>query len=163
MKRSLCLLIFLLLTVAADAGAVEFGFNVYGLSYHPARRDYYGRPFNEVNPGLGINVILHEGRHAILFSEGGSYDDSFHQHARYLSLGYKYKLLPFFSAGMNVGYYHSRSVNYNRPVLAPVPMASLRIKFVSANVVYMPSYWGLNWFPAWGGYLTFYFFNTKND
>lgn len=140
--------------LVSGASAAELGFNLYGVSYHLDRRDWFGRPFNELNPGLGLNLIVHQSRRSIWFVEGGSFEDSFRQHARYLSVGYRYRLRSFLSVGMHLGYYHSRSVNYNRPVLAPVPMLSLRYRPVSLNVVYVPSYWGLNWFPAWGAYLT---------
>jgi hypothetical protein len=35
-------------------------------------------------------------------------------------------------------------------------MLTFRHKFVSANLIHIPSYGGINWYPSYGAYLTFH-------
>lgn len=153
--------IFALILVPARSEAVELGINVYGLSYHPDRTDILGHPFNEYNPGLGLNLVVADHPKTIAFVEGGLFIDSFEQEAKYISFGYQYKITRFLRLGINTGLYQTRSVNYGNAIIAPVPMASLHLGITTFNFIYFPSFGGINWYDSIGAYATFHIFKTE--
>jgi hypothetical protein len=154
-------LISALVLAPAGSSALELGINIYGASYHPDRTDALGNPFNEYNPGLGLNLIVSERAKTVAFFEGGLFIDSFEQEAKYISFGYQYKFFEFLRLGINTGLYHTRSVNYGNPVIAPVPALSLHFDVTTLNFIYFPSFGGLNWYDSIGAYATFHIFRTN--
>ena len=142
-----------ILAVSADA-APDFGVNVYGFSYHLDRTDINGKPFNEQNVGMGFRAILRDTKKGVTFIEGGWFEDSFDHGARYLSAAYQIKITEGILLGMNIGFYDAPSVVGQ--IIAPIPTLTLRYHAVALNIIHMPGFSGLNPYPSFGGYMTFY-------
>ena len=134
--------------------APEFGVNLYGFSYHIDRKDINGHDFNETNSGIGFRATIQETKRSTSFVEVGYFQDSFDHGARYVSVAYQFKLTQGIHLGLNLGYYDAPSVLGQ--VIAPIPTLTFRYRFVALNLVHMPGFSGLNPYPSFGGYMTFF-------
>ncbi len=151
-----CLVIAILVGAVGSASAADWGINFYGFSRHIDRTDARGIPFNELNPGIGVRYAFESAKTYRLFVEAAVYEDSFEETARYLALGLRYKLPGPVEVGLLLGIYRSRWVNYDSITLVPAPTVGIRFGRFELNAIYLPSYGGLNRFPALGFYGTIY-------
>jgi hypothetical protein len=155
--RILWIFIFALLLGASSAHSMVFGLNLYGLSYHPDRKDSEGNKLNGLNPGVGIQWIIRETRRGILDMNNGFYKDSRNNAAEYVSVGYKFKVIESLSFGPALFVYHSSEYNGGRPILAPLPVISFRYKQISWNALYAPRFKATNRNSVFAFYATVYF------
>jgi len=142
------------LFLAPSVTAGEVGINLFGLSYHLDRRDEQGRRFNEINYGIGANYTFYKNHRSHYYLEGGIYDDSFRKTARYITVGYDYRLFAQLYCGLLVGLIDSRSLSSSGSIVAAVPLLRYRWSHVSFNVVHLPKFPGINEYPAFATYLT---------
>jgi hypothetical protein len=141
--------------VVSTAG--EIGINIYGLSYHPDRRDSAGKSFNELNVGIGLNYALYETHRSIFPIEGGIFKNSGGDVAKYIGAGYLFKFGRGISAGGEAVYFDSKTYNNGHPAFGIVPMVSYRYKPLSFTVMYLPKYKNINQNAAFGLYGTVHF------
>jgi hypothetical protein len=115
-----------------------------------------GTRFNELNTGAGVKYGFVEKRWVGVSVEAGAYDDSLGHLAMYGALSVKLRITRSFGAGVLVGPFQSESTNGGEVLLALVPAMSVRLGPVEANLTYLPAFRGVNDYPAFGAYLTFY-------
>lgn len=147
--------------------ANSFGVNVYGLSYHVNNRrgaepfTTDGR-FNEVNQGFGFRASFGTDSAATtLFVEGGAFDDTFQNLAKYLSVGFQVRLIYQLRAGINAAVYTTQSIKDGDPFFAPVPIVSYTVSMVTFNFVYFPKYEPRNPWHTIGAYATIHLFKGE--
>jgi hypothetical protein len=155
------LLLVCLVSFPTTLFAGEIGINIYGISYHPERRDSNGRKFDELNPGVGINYIALEKSKSIFQVNAGIFKNSGGEAAQYIGGGYCYKIGKGFSAGGELVYFHSSSYNNGNSTLGIVPMASYRRNSLSFTLLYLPKYKNINRNMAFGFYGTIHLKNWK--
>lgn len=151
------LLIIVLLTIFCTniSYAESFGINIYGLSYHTGDNVYNRDRFNEVNNGFGLRADFGNKNGNAIFMEGGKYNDSFNNEAKYISIGYQIRIWDQLRLGINAAFYNSKSLNSGKTIFAPIPILSYRVWRITANTVYLPKYERYNPFHVFGAYLTF--------
>jgi hypothetical protein len=135
----------ILLAFAPQLEGVELGLNLYGVCKHLNQRQMLYQPkLNESNPGLGLTMNFVHVKHAIVFMEGGFFEDSFKNTATYVSVGYD-----------------SKSIN--GPVLAPIPIITFRYHALAIHAIYLPKYESINPFHTIGAYLTLYVIDASGS
>ena len=149
----------MLLLWCPQGHASSVGINFYGLSYHLNGRTI--NEFNEINQGMGINVTLGSSKDDLIFFEIGSYKDSFKNTARYISVGYILKVVGQLRAGVNTALYNSKSFNYGRSVIFPIPIISYRFPYVTVSGIYLPKYYSVNPYNTLGAYVTIRFWDRN--
>jgi hypothetical protein len=150
------LIVLLLLPCFVQAG--ELGLNVYGASYHLDRDR--ARAFgldNELNPGLGLRY-----KDAWLpqwdwFAEGGAYQDSGRNTAKYAGIGALWKTTWGLRLGGALAVMNSDSYNRGRTFVAPLPVAAFEWRRVTLNAVYFPRASDFNEVAALGFWVTLWF------
>jgi hypothetical protein len=145
----------ILLAFAPQLKGVELGLNLYGVCKHLNQRNMFYQPkLNESNPGLGLTMNFVHVEHAVVFMEGGFFEDSFKNTATYVSLGYKFPLCRYVLIGFHLAMYDSKSIN--GPVLAPIPIITIRYHALAIHAIYLPKYESINPYHIIGAYLTLY-------
>lgn len=157
--RSVFLLCFISLPLLLSAG--EIGINVYGLSYHPNRKDSRGKALNELNPGLGLNYIIYEKPRNIFQFDAGIFKNSGRETAKYIGAAYRYKFGRGFSGGGEFVYFHSSTYNNGDATFGVFPMASYRRNPFSFTLLYLPRYKNINRNTAFGLYGTIHLGKIK--
>jgi hypothetical protein len=156
------------LVFSADSvRANSFGVNIYGLSYHVNDRrgeklfTTEGR-FNEFNNGFGLRASFGtDSAVTTLLVEGGAFDDTFQNLAKYLSVGFQVRVIRQLRAGINAAVYTTQSINYGNPFFAPVPIVSYTVSVVTLNFVYLPKYEPRNPWHTIGAYATIHLFRGE--
>lgn len=154
-----CVLALMLMPVRLSA--VELGVNVYGFSYHLDRRDEFGRKFNERNPGVGVNASFLERHRSTYYLEAGIFEDSYNYGAKYVTVGYDYRLYKGLSIGTLIGFYDSRAVTNEGFALVAVPLLSFRYHAVKLHLVHLPEFPGINPYPSFAFYATVYVWQKR--
>ena len=146
---------FLLFAViAAHVSAYELGLNIHGLSYHPDEQDSNGRPFDSINPGIGLRLVIHESGRHVWLSEGGLYKNSSGSTSKYFGGGYRFKLPANFEIGPSVVLYHSPDQNSGEAFLTPLIVLSWEYKRLQFHAVPVPRYKDVNRNAAVGFFIT---------
>ena len=167
--RATLLAAFMLLLMGSVARADSFGLNIYGLSYHINDRDSVGwlrsgGELNEVNLGIGLRASFGSlDSHTHLFVEGGSYKDSFKNQAKYISLGFQYRVVGQLRLGINAAVYTSRSISKGNPIFAPIPIASFTRSNFTFNLIYIPKFRDYTFWHTLGASLTIDFFHRSKS
>lgn len=141
--------------------ADEIGINIYGLSYHPDRKDSSGRTFNEFNPGVGLNYIALEKSRGIFQLDAAIFKNSGGKATQYIGAGYRYKIGRGFSAGGEFVYFHSSTYNNGDGALGMIPLVAYRRNLFSFNFMYLPKYKNINRNSAFGLYGTIHLRKMK--
>ncbi len=155
LARSSIATVLILLFLASQSRAIELGLNLYGVCKHlNAKKMIYQPMLNETNPGLGMTMnIIHE-KYAIFLLEGGFFEDSFKNTARYFSVGYKFPICRYVSAGFHLAQYSSKSISES--VIGLFPIVSLRYRALAVHGIYLPKYKNINPYHIIAAYLTLY-------
>jgi hypothetical protein len=141
----------------ADDGLLNRNLNlhVYGVSYHTDREGSRRAGLNnELNPGLGLNYILHEDERGIRFVEAGFYQDSGRHVAKLAGVGYQYKLYQQWRLGGALALMQSHTYNHGRAFVAPLPILTYDFGRAKVNALYVPRYGDYNQFAVFGLYLS---------
>ncbi|MBI5417718.1 hypothetical protein HZA55_07205 [Candidatus Poribacteria bacterium] len=147
-----CIINFFLFCFINNVFANEFMFDIYGLSHHYKTKSYINKynnkkNFNELNPGLGLrHVFLDEKKYA-MSALIGFYKDSMENNANYFGFSYKYKITEDFYAGVDLGFFETKS--YDEHVF-PLPTLTYHAENFAVNLIWIPS----NTTPALGLSLT---------
>ncbi len=155
-------LIYLLLLalVPAELKANSFGINLYGLSHH-FREKYQSRVrLNEFNHGFGARASFGSRQSGTFLIEGGSFEDTFEHQAKYLGVGYKFRVLGQLRLGVIGAVYTTKSLN-NGGTLAAIPVVSYTVWRFTLNGVYLPKYESVNPYHILGTYLTIHLFEGQ--
>ncbi len=157
----------LILSSVETSHANSFGVNIYGLSYHANNRrgeklfTTDGR-FNEFNQGFGFRGSFGTDSAATtLFVEGGAFEDTFNNQAKYLSVGFQVRLVDQLRAGINAAVYTTQSIQDGNPFFAPIPILSYTVSVVTLNFVYLPKYQRRNPWHTIGAYATLHLFKGQ--
>ena len=129
--------------------------NIYGLAYHPDREKVKKENLdNQVNPGLGLHYELTNSARGIIFTELGAYYDSGRNWAKFLSLGYQFKLGENWKFGGAVAAMHSNTYNKGVAFVGMFPLITYDFGPVKANLVYFPKVANYNEVAAFGFYIS---------
>ena len=160
MTRNTFVIASILLAFATQAAAVELGLNLYGVCKHLNQRQTLYQPrLNERNPGLGLTLNFVHVKYAVVFMEGGFFKDTFKNTATYVSVGYKFPLCRYVQLGLHLAFYDSKSIN--GPVIAPIPVITLRYHALAIHALYLPKYESINPYHIIAAYLTFYIIDAS--
>jgi hypothetical protein len=133
----------------------EVDLNVYGLAYHPDRETVHRRNLdNQYNPGLGLHYELTNSDLGITFAEAGAYYDSGRNWAKFLALGYQFKLGEHWSLGGAVAAMHSETYNHGVAFVGMFPLLTYDMGPVKLNAVYFPKVANYNDVAAFGLYIS---------
>ena len=155
LARKAVVIALILLAFAPQLEGVELGLNLYGVCKHLNQRQMFYQPkLNESNPGLGLTMNFVHVRHAVVFMEGGFFEDSFKNTATYVSIGYRFPICRYVLIGFHLAIYDSKSIN--GPVLAPIPIITFRYHALAIHAIYLPKYESINPYHIIGAYLTLY-------
>ncbi|TFH65912.1 MAG: hypothetical protein E4G91_00740 [Candidatus Zixiibacteriota bacterium] len=147
--------VLLLLAFAPQLEGVELGLNLYGVCKHlNQHRMSYQPKLNESNPGLGLTINFVHVKYAVVFVEGGFFEDSFKNTATYVSIGYNFPICRYVQLGFHLAIYDSKSINGT--VLAPIPIITFRYHALAIHAIYLPKYESINPYHIIGAYLTLY-------
>jgi hypothetical protein len=136
-----------------DLNALEL--NVYGLAYHPDReRVHHDNLDNQFNPGLGLHYELRNTERGVTFAEAGAYYDSGRSWAKFLSLGYQFKLGENWRIGGALAAMNSRTYNDGVGFVGMFPLVTYDMGPVKLNAVYFPKVANYNEVEAYGFYIT---------
>ncbi len=153
-KQTILLIVILIISTNISQ-AESFGINLYGLSFHSGVEGYNYDRLNEVNKGIGVRADFGKKDGDAIFMEAGKYNDSFENEAKYVSVGYQYRIWKQLRFGINAAFYNTKSTNNGETFFAPIPIMSYRVWRVTVNTVYLPKYQRINPFTIVGAYLTF--------
>ena len=129
--------------------------NVYGLSYHPDRETVHRRNLNnQVNPGLALHVVLDDDARGTTFAEAGAYYDSGSNWAKFMGVGYQFKLGDHWRIGGQVALVDSKTYNRGAAFVGMIPLVTYDLGRVKLNAVYFPKVANYNQVDAFGFYLT---------
>lgn len=129
--------------------------NVYGFAYHPDREKVEREHLdNEFNPGLGLHYEFRDTERGVTFVELGTYFDSGSNWAKFLSLGYQFKLGESGRVGGAVAAVHSSTYNDGVAFVGMFPLVSYAIGPVKLNAVYFPKVANYNEVAAYGFYVS---------
>ena len=129
--------------------------NVYGLAYHPDRETVHRKNLdNQVNPGLALHYELSNSDRGITFAEAGAYYDSGRNWAKFLSLGYQFKLGERWRVGGAVAAMHSLTYNHGVAFIGMVPLVTYDLGRLKLNAVYFPKITNYNEVAAFGFYFS---------
>jgi hypothetical protein len=129
--------------------------NIYGLAYHPDREKVKRENLdNQVNPGLGLHYELTNSERGITFTELGAYYDSGRNWAKFLSLGYQFKLGENWKFGGAVAAMHSNTYNKGVAFVGMFPLVTYDLGPVKLNAVYFPKVANYNEVAAFGFYIS---------
>ena len=129
--------------------------NVYGLAYHPDREKVERENLdNEVNPGLGVHYEFRDSARGVTFAEIGAYYDSGSNWAKFLSLGYQFKVGKNWKIGGAVAAVHSDTYNDGVGFVGMFPLVTYDLGPIKLNAVYFPKVANYNEVAAYGFYVT---------
>ena len=129
--------------------------NIYGLAYHPDREKVEAENLdNEVNPGIGLHYEFRDTERGVTFVELGTYYDSGSNWAKFLSLGYQFKLGKNWKIGGAVAAVHSSTYNDGVTFVGMFPLVTYDLGPVKLNVVYFPKVANYNEVAAYGFYVS---------
>ncbi len=129
--------------------------NVYGLSYHPDRATVHRENLdNQVNPGLALHYQLTESDLGVSWTEAGAYRDSGRNWAKFLGLGYQFKLGERFRIGGALAAMHSETYNHGVAFVGMVPLVTYDVGPFKINAVYFPKLTNYNEVAVLGFYLS---------
>ncbi|HUF19926.1 MAG TPA: hypothetical protein VMP00_04155 [Burkholderiales bacterium] len=136
-----------------DLNALEL--NVYGLAYHPDRETARRLQVdNEINPGLGLHYELTESPRGISFAEAGAYYDCGRNWAKFVGLGYQFKLGGRLRIGGAIAAMHSKTYNGGVGFVAMIPLITYDLGRIKLNAVHLPKFGDHNKVAAWGFYVS---------
>lgn len=159
LRNSLTMILMMTL-LASQLHAGELGLSLYGVCKHlNVRKGFYQPKLNESNPGLGLTVNFVHAKRAVVFFECGFFEDSFKNTATYFSFGYKLPLIHFVQIGLHLALYDSKSIN--GPVIAPIPILTLRYRALAVNAIYLPKYESINPYHTIGAYMTLFIIDAS--
>lgn len=127
----------LILFLAGNCNSAEIGINFYGKSFHFEDSDKYNNSYNENNYGFGVIVNYYQKSNKEFFIEFGTFKDSYKNQSKYMSTGFKYKLLPIIKIGAQIAVYSSISVQGNIPVITPI--ITIYYDRISVNSIFLPT------------------------
>ena len=113
-KNQLLIILVLVLVFCEISHADSFGINIYGLSYHTGNNIRNRIKLNEVNNGIGFRADFGSLKGNSFFIEGGKYNDSFNNDAKYISIAYQFRIWHQLRVGINTALYNTKSVNYGK-------------------------------------------------
>ncbi len=129
--------------------------NVYGLAYHPDREKVKRENLdNEFNPGLGLHYRLRDTKRGTTFTEVGAYYDSGENWAKFLALGYQFKVGENWKIGGAVAAVHSKTYNHGVVFVGMFPLVTYDFGPVKVNAVYFPKVANYNEVAAFGLYVS---------
>ena len=129
--------------------------NVYGLAYHPDREKVERENLdNEVNPGLGLHYAFRDSERGVTFAEIGAYYDSGSNWAKFLSLGYQFKVGKNWKIGGAVAAVHSHTYNDGVGFVGMFPLVTYDLGPLKLNAVYFPKVANYNEVAAYGFYVS---------
>ena len=129
--------------------------HVYGLSHHTDREGIRRRGVdNEVNLGLGLSYEFHNDDDGVAFFEAGFYEDSGRNWAKLVGPGYQFKLGDRWRLGAALLLIDSRTYNFGRVFIAPIPLLTYDLGIVKLNAIYAPRFQQYNNFAVFGFYLS---------
>lgn len=129
------------LLVSRIAGAQSrFGVHVFGVSYHYQSRVYRDasgatRRYEQLNPGLGAEYLLRDGR-VVVSADGGVYRDSKDRGNAFAGPALRFRVGSHLLVGGAIVAMTSRT--YGTPV-APLPLLTARWGHVALNATWIPS------------------------
>jgi hypothetical protein len=133
----------------------KLNLHIFGLAYHPDRQGTRTSHLdNELNLGVGLNRELHNNAAGVTSLEAGVFKDSGRNMAKFAGIGYQFKLGQRWSVGADVLAIQSRTYNFGRSFVAPIPRATYDFGPVTLNAVYIPKFQQFNLFAVFGFYLT---------
>jgi hypothetical protein len=136
-----------------DINALDL--NVYGLAYHPDRATVHREHLdNQVNPGLALHYELTNSDRGVSFTEAGAYYDSGRNWAKFLALGYQFKLGDRWRVGGALAAMDSRTYNHGVAFVGMVPLVTYDMGPVKLNAVYFPKVANYNEVAAFGFYFS---------
>ena len=136
-----------------DLAALDI--NVYGLSYHPDRETVHREGLdNQVNPGLAVHYQFKESDLGVSWVEAGAYYDSGSNWAKFLGLGYQFKLGERWLVGGAVAAMHSDTYNHGVGFVGMFPLVTYDLGPVKLNAVYFPKVANYNEVAAFGFYVS---------
>ena len=128
---------------------------MYGLSYHPDREAVHRLNLdNEFNPGLGLQYELYNDARGVTFAEVGAYYDSGSNWAKFVGLGYQFKLGERWRIGGAVAAVHSQTYNDGVAFVAMIPLITYDLGSFKLNATYLPKIKGHNEVDAFGFYIS---------
>lgn len=136
-------------------GLDAFDLNIYGLSYHPDREAARSRNIdNETNPGLGIHFEWPEDKRGNTFAEAGAYLDSGENWAKFVALGYQFRIGRRWKVGGALAAIHSRTYNNGTAFVGMIPLVTWDLRRIKLNAVYFPQFGHHNQVDVLGFYLS---------
>lgn len=129
--------------------------NVYGLSYHPDREAVHRLDLgNQVNPGLGLHYVLDQNARGVTFVELGGYYDSGRSWAKFIGLGYQFKVGKRWRVGGALAAMHSQTYNDGIGFVGMIPLVTYDLGRVTLNAAYYPKFGHYNEVAAFGFYIS---------
>lgn len=142
-------------TAASRLELDAFDLNIYGLSYHPDREAARSRNVNnEINPGLGIHFEWPEDIRGNTFAEAGAYLDSGENWAKFVALGYQFRVGRRWKVGAALAGMHSRTYNNGTAFIGLIPLVTWDIGRIKLNAVYFPKFGHHNQVDVLGFYVS---------
>lgn len=136
-------------------GLDAFDLNIYGLSYHLDREAARSRNIdNETNPGLGIHFEWPEDKRGNSFAEAGAYLDSGENWAKFMALGYQFRIGGRWKVGAALAALHSRTYNNGTAFVGMIPLVTWDLGRIKLNAVYFPKFGHHNQVDVLGFYLS---------
>lgn len=112
---------------------------MYGLAFHPDRETVHKEDLdNEVNPGLGLHYELRNTKLGVTFAEAGVYYDSGREWAKFVGLGYQFKIADRWRIGGALAAVHSRTYNDGIAFIAMIPLLTYDFGRIKLNAAYYP-------------------------
>lgn len=138
---------------AAIPGALDI--NVYGFAYHPERDTVQRLGLdNEFNPGLGLHYELFPARRGVTFVEAGAYYDSGSHWAKFVALGYQFRIGRRLRIGGALALMHSDTYNDGAGFVGMIPLVTYDLGRIKLNAVYFPKFGKFNEVDAFGFYVS---------
>lgn len=109
---------------------------------------------NEVNPGLGLHYDFRDNERGVTFAEVGAYQDSGANLAKFVALGYQFKLGEHWKFGGALAVVHSQTYNDGVTFLGMFPLITYDAGPVKLNAVYFPKLGDFNEVAAFGFYIS---------
>ncbi len=143
-KAGLTLIVLLGLVVAVPQTVVaqsRFGIDIFGVSYHYQSRTYLDasgelRHYEQANPGLGAEYVVHSNGRFVVSAEAGAYRDSKDRTNVFAGPALRFRLGPHLLLGGALVVMTSRT--YGTPI-APLPVVTAHWKHVGLNGTWIPS------------------------
>jgi hypothetical protein len=123
------------------AAQSRFALHLFGVSYHYQFRTYRDasgvvRRYEQFNPGLGAEYLLHDGKRVVITADGGAYRDSKDRTNIFGGPALRLRVGSHLLVGGGIVALTSRT--YATPV-APLPIVTARWSHLGVNGTWIPS------------------------